>query len=304
MVPFRRAAYSLLACAIVGFLVQPAATYGCDSPTVDRRGKPLRYEAVVEQQNEAGHNLGRILYDQGRFRVEHFRRPGDTSPERIELFGDGDPTLAWSYDVSSRAAYPTMESSERALWRAVRQLGEARARQRYGIPVQVPLSPTEERASPTLGGLTLSCLRRYRLRSSGRARVAGFECVIFGARLVPRDADKVVRSHDTLQANPVQSIRAWVEPRTELVLRLEERFEFPPGSGIPPKQQVFQVKKLRLLTKVPPSRFKLPSGATAHVPHIFNHVRLPSGVKRVSMTGGFAGIGIDYTAAAQEAVRH
>lgn len=98
----------------------------------------------------------------------------------------------------------------------------------------------------------------------------------------------------TVEGDWGQTQRAWIEPKSGLVLRLEQRTDPPANSPMPPQRTVFLVKRLRFLPSVPVSRFQLPPGTVAHVPLIFQAVRLPQGVKRVAATGPYEGIGVGF----------
>jgi hypothetical protein len=290
----------LLRCGVIGCAALSAAWGDCPCPAMDTGGKPLRFEAVVEQTAGRNHQFARLVYDRGRFRVEHFLRPDDTSPEWVELYDGAHPSLVWAYNVRNRDANPSLESSLRAMRQEIQRLGDQKARERYGIPVQVSMpAPSGSQPSPSIGGMTLSCLQQFQLRHTGRDKLAGFRCDVWEGRVAPPRTNTAIRRVDTLEANPSHTVRAWIEPRTQLVLRLEDRMEFPPPSLIPPQRHGFVVKKLRLLSAVPAATFRLPPGTTAQVPRIFAGVPLPAGVKRGVMTGAFAGIGIDFTRAAR-----
>src|SRR5205807_6808311 len=82
---------------------------------------PLRYEATIEQQDGLSSRWARIVYDQGRFRVEHLRRPGDRAPEWTGLYDGNKPGLVWAYLPKNHQAGPTLSSSLRGFAQPVRR---------------------------------------------------------------------------------------------------------------------------------------------------------------------------------------
>jgi hypothetical protein len=217
----------------------------------------------------------------------------------MELYDGSDPILVWGYDAKSRSAYPTYDASMVAFSQAVKRLGDGPARERYSIPAHIPalfLIRPVQRPAPRIRLETLASLKDYKLQPQGKESVAGFPCRIYGSVIAYKHPGITRSEPDTAEATPAQqAVRAWVEPETGLVLRLEQRTQFGAGSPVPPQRFGYLVKKFQRLPSIPITRFQLPPGAQANVPKIFAGVRLPAGVKRVSMTGAFAGIGVDLT---------
>jgi hypothetical protein len=259
------------------------------------RAEALRYEATVEQINGASRQRTRVIYDSGRFRVEYF--PGVTYPvpEYVELFDGSDPILYWVYQTRERTAVPSLWSCLMAMGREAHRLGEARARSLYEIPAEVRLNTYApgERATMRAGPRPFSEYRSD-LRPQGQERVAGYLCRIYSRRIISAQPDDARDGRDAPASAPARTVSAWVEPKSQLVLRFEERFEAP---AVPPRRIGYRATQVRFPRAIPDPTFQLPAGTTVYLPRTLSAIPLPQGVKRETMKGPWAQVGLDYTGA-------
>lgn len=249
----------------------------------------LEYEIFTNGRRE----VERLLYDRGRFRLERLgsdRRPVGA----VELHDGSDPHLMWLYSPTNRRAYPDPSSATRALSAAAARLGEAEVRRRYSVPPKVTIvRMVGGRAAPQRGVLLLRDLGSgMRLEGTGET-VAGASCKVY-SRVTPGRREGTVVTPQTVEANPTVRLRVWADEKSGLVLRMENLLQFDRATGMPPIRTLFRALRFRRLSRVDPASFRLPAGAEAHVPALFQNVTLPRGVKRVQMTGPYAQTGIDY----------
>jgi hypothetical protein len=261
---------------------------------VPERHESLSYQAEVVQTNQGRSETAVVLYNRGKFRVARFQTKMQ-HPSSIELYDQTDPILVWAYDPQTRSAYPSLRSSLEAIGRASQRLGEEETRRRYGIPASFAIRrPSGGHPRPGIGHLLVGTFSDLSLKPAGKGTAAGVPCSIFTAVVAPANPQIIGRSPSALEANPSQRFRFWIDAETGLVLRLEHRIEFGVGSPVPPQQNMFLVRRLEWLKAPAPERFRLPPGARAHVPRIFDHVRLPPGVKRLDMTASNGATGLDF----------
>lgn len=262
---------------------------------------PLRFRAVLGQTGWPNRSL---LFDQGRYRLEQHTvtKPGDPHPHNelfVQLFDGCKPHITWHYHedqiAKRRSARPAPDSISPALDQSARQNGEAVTRQRYGLPASYRFR--KMRASLPFGNDLLQMPSAAQLLTAKRpgetakrvgvGRVAGYACQVYERRVVPAHPfGTLLASGQGFAGNPILTWRLWVEPRSGLVLKEEDRQEFPANSPVPPQRQVYQVLSLQFLTApVPLARFQLPPGTVAHVPALFRDARLPKGVTRSDEPG-------------------
>ncbi|HXG23553.1 MAG TPA: hypothetical protein VNJ09_03280 [Chthonomonadales bacterium] len=258
----------------------------------------VAFEMLGEQSDGVSVQYFHLLYDRGRFRLENLGSARKRPELQSILFYDGSkPPVVWGWNPTSGAAVAS--NTFRLLQVAAKRYGAVEAKHRYRLPaaMPIPIPPNEDLNAPPMPGnlcLTRADLPKRTWRKVGSEKVAGHSCAVYEAKETLRKPFVSIRDYGaTVEGNPTRSYRVWVEPRYQLVLRLEERIEYP-NSPVPPMSQTMRVHRLHLLKSVPQSRFQLPAGSTAHIPEILKDVRLPAGVKRVRMMGGFWGIGIDF----------
>ena len=245
------------------------------------------YRASVERWENGALVRGRLSVDREKFRVEiRFPAPpGKTPATDIELYDGGrEPPLVWDYSPKHREAWPTFASSLYAPAWSARRIGEAETRRRYRIPpsARIPKRIPAEFPRPALRIATLSDYPQAVVDpAAAGSAVAGRPCRLY--RATTRSGGGVTRR-----------VRAWVDPRTGLVLKLEEHLTFPESSPMPPRRGGYTVRTLELPRSLPRSTFRLPAGTKAVVPEIFGGVRLPDGVRRAPVPGGGSGTGIGY----------
>lgn len=261
--------------------------------------RPLNVAYDAELEHHTGNSITRVhlLYDRGRFRQE-MRFPGSPptkKPMYMQICDGNRPYIAWSCSLSGRTAWPLPEACQQALSRAVRREGEAIVRQRYHVPANFPLTVyanDKEPPHPSMALKTKNDLLLNNVRLVGTETIAGYACQIYESSATQRieaSRDGVAGSQMLHQS---RTVRAWVEPRTGLVLRLENREQPPPGSPAPPTSRGYVVKTLRLPAAIPVERFQIPSGIRVYVAKLFSDVKLPRGVKRMQAMGKAADVGM------------
>lgn len=259
---------------------------------VSPQGKPktaesdpkLVYDAFIERFQGLNVQKGRLLCSGERFRceIEMTRPDGRGKSIATYVYDNSQPPVVWGYD-EKRSAWPSSPSCDKAIADAMVRYGEAETQRRFGVParyLKIARLYAGHKLRPDLHLLTRKELDRLAWKKVGREKVAGVLCEALQGKWVAPGTGGSVRV--TIEQ------KAWVEPRTGLVLRWESRYANPPA---PPFRQGYVVKRLRFLKSVPPDRFQLPPGSTANVPEIFQDVRLPPGVRRVKATGAFAKTG-------------
>ncbi len=275
-----------LAAALLGMSLCAASgpRRSLDTPVPSRAR--LRYSAALEERSGMSTHRARLLVDGDRFRlVEDLpSRPGMKPPVSVTLYDGATPPVAWSYDPVRHDAYPELGWTMRALSQAARRYGVAAVRRRYRIPAGYPLSAAreaDELPHPRIGDMRFVDMRELSWRPVGPAMCEGLACRVYLTRRGSPPA-------------PTSTVRVWVHDSTGLVLRFENTSEASRRSAAPPTRYVFTVKDLQFEARIPSESFALPRGATAHVPELFRDVRLPPGVRRVTMTGRFAATGHDF----------
>lgn len=244
---------------------------------------PPAYEAHVERREGIHVTRAHILYDRGKFRETMF--PGSSQNRSAAghvLLYDGK--MVWEYRPGAQSATPGLSAIMHRLVVLTQQLGVKTVVKRYQVPASLVhhyagarvVAPGRPR--PVNGLRTRADIPGLPEKPAGSEQIAGYPCQKY--EILPRPGSQQ------------PTIRAWIEPRTGLVLQWEQVTTPLPDSPVPPMRMHYVVRKLRLLRSLPPETFHLPPGTTAHLPEIFRDAPLPPGVKRVPLTGKAAKTGI------------
>ena len=177
-------------------------------------------------------------------------------------------------------ACPSIASLWHAYYLAVQRQGAAVVRVRYHLSPNIPLTKSLLK-SPGSELPTRSTMGNLDVKKTGTEQVAGHACEVFEGRIIIPTQTPVQLGGSTRQPEiPEITVRIWVEPMTQLVLRYD-LVTRTPQSQMPPHRQTLEVKKLRLLKSIPPERFQLPPGTIVTVMDIFKDAPLPKGVRGV-----------------------
>ena len=259
----------------------------------------IAYDVSLQTRQNGFVTRVHLLYDRGRFRQEMLFPTSKAKTAQYMQIHDGKrPYIAWSCSLSARTAWPLPISCCRALSLAARREGEAAAKQQYHLPAAYHIETLPDDANPPRPSaelLTKMPEPLFDRAPVGEEVVAGYKCRIYELR----QAQAVSSSRDgapgAVTTQQTRTRRAWVEPRTGLILRLEDRIEPPAGSPAPPMSTGYVVTGLRFPDSIPAERFQIPPGINAYIAKIFSDVKLPAGVHRVEATGppAYVGMGIN-----------
>ena len=110
---------------------------------------------------------------------------------------------------------------------------------------------------------------------TGSAKIAGVFCDIYAAS--PGTPARA------------QSTTYWVDPKTSFVLKTVSTRTVAGKSFV----YGYEVTKFKLNSVMPESLFQLPKNMKAHLPNLFQEVKLPAGTTIIHDTGRLGRIGID-----------
>jgi hypothetical protein len=258
---------------------------------------PQRYEAEIisTSNSQTFHTV--LLTDRKSFRLSCWF--GDRQPPLkagfFELYDTGDPSgVVWGYNSDLRRAGPSYGSLGNALEREKAQLGEQAVRHKYRIPARAPAFIGYTPPQPSTHLITEDELPakypNFRFQKSGHEVIAGFECQ-------KRDATHI-------EANGTsRSVSVWVEPKSRLVLRWEERIVGGSASGAPPMRVMYRVVRISFPKRVDRRLFALPPGTTVGLPDTMWTVVLPAGIRREHMHGKGHESGTDWGSSYGDLVR-
>lgn len=246
------------------------------------------YRAVCEVKGGSVITRYRLLSDGPRFRREDLdpSAPPSTAPPRsITIYNGLRPAVLWLYSPEHRVAQFNITDDVIAL--AARKYGDTEARRIYQFPPGMPLATGPHTSQPRPEQVQwerdLPAWRWKRLRTEA---VAGFECDVFEGELNPPERPgRSTGANDASAGTPSVTMRAYVERRSRLVLKLERRSGFG-RSPIPPQATSFRILSLRFERSLSRKLFDLPVGASARVPAILRNMPLPAGVRRVVVPDG------------------
>ncbi len=263
---------------------------------VNQHATSLIYDVEMDVRTPQQVFWHHVLYDNGKywdgtiFPTSHLKEP-----VYVELYDGSKPYIAWGCRLDEHRASPLPAACQYALSVAAGRDGVEAVRQRYHIPTGHSIYPAKDdppRPSSILK--TKSDFPRLTGPAVGSGNVAGYMCQIYESRVSQKTESSRDGVPGSVMLQQTHETRAWVEPRTGLVLKLEERQIAAPGSPVPPSATGYVVKKLLLPASIPLERFQLPPGTTANVARIFGDVKLPSGVKRVLPPPEAADIGMSF----------
>ena len=252
------------------------------------------FDADVEGFNGTTKFKAHLLISGDRFRAECtiFSPQGQKMYDAFQTYDATTPHVVWQYDPMTKIAHAESQSGTNALYEAIRRDGDPATRRRLGIGLaeQIQIGWQPYRPDPYIrmrSGLMNrnSPSKTYFVpvnESRGYAVICGYRCQLY--ELMDKSPDKD-NGIDRLES-------AWVEPKTGLVLRWEQRVKYGLHSAMPPSRVWTTVTHLHFLQVAPPiRRFQIPPGATVKVLKVFVGAKLPGDVRREIMTGPGSGMG-------------
>lgn len=262
-------------------------------------GHAAPYDATLIRQSGTKTVPIRVITDGHRYRVAYYLSGLSAPPARVDLYDGNAQLLSWTLDTLTLRAAPSPQATMAAFSKEAIRLGTAKARAKYGVPSVFPVTAVPTTLSPPVSLVTMSQLEDMtagaKLQSIGGATLAGYHCTIMQARLDPRELLWKQHSgpgYTAVEGNPIQQITAWVEPRHNLVLKMESILSFPMQPSMGPLTSGYEVTALQFPTAIPAATFALPKGTHALIAPIFAGTKLPAGVTPVIRpTAGALGIG-------------
>lgn len=255
-----------------------------DVPTI-----PQAFQAEVEYVMGNFIEHKKIYYDRGKWRVETLIPgiPGTKAKPftKIELYDGDRPPVVWEYYPHAQTAVATFETYRYTLSEEARRFGEAQTRKKYNIAKTLPGRRTivanmmPPNAHPCI--LTRHDLESIARPTGRKAKIVGHTCEEILAEWKLANGAKAVS-------------RAWVEPRSGLVLIKEDGAVQSARSAAPNFANLLRFKELKFVSKFSPSLFELPPGTTVVTPRSLAYVPLPRGVKRKPMQGRASECGLGY----------
>jgi hypothetical protein len=208
----------------------------------------IAYEASLMKKEGKTVNRAQVQFDRGKYRVGQIfaTKQFSRTPVCFEMYDGMPPHVPWTVRTDSRLASPNLIYYDPS-----------------GGPARRPSGWIVSRTD----------LRPGEWKKLKQERVAGQLCEVWRGK----SPSVVLQS-----PNPgPYSQKVWLEPRSKLVLKLEEGNDPPKGSTFPRIRRLLVVEKIRFVDRFPPETFQLTPGTTAVLQTAFWDTPLPPGVRRV-----------------------
>ncbi len=247
------------------------------------------YETEFEVGNGMASLMYRVLFDNGRYRMEynpskwgsdgigHGLAPLDPVKDFAEIYDATTESVVW--DIFPKGLpCPSIMTVQYAYYQAFKRDGEATMKRRYHY-IDDPLRRTTYILHSAYSRIPtrakLENIGPVDVHKTGAETIAGFLCERYEGTvtITPRGP------HTPDYVPPHMGVRFWLEPKTQLILKCEQHFPSF-DRRTPPRREVFEVHKLTFLKSIPLSRFQIAPGQKVLLPEIIKDIPLPHGVAR------------------------